>query len=213
MKIANILRLSLLILIILSAHFLEAADLNQKHGVLVGANYWFSAGGENDLKSTIGFGGCYQYHFMDKLSLSIGMYYFAPSNEAASLPSGAIRLMPLVFNAQYTRRLDTFSPYVSGGIAYFLLRYSLSSDTVAAFDELGFDIESSANNKLGFNIGGGTYITLNPKYDLFVDFRYFIAKSSFTNTITDRITSIKNENSQDISLNSLAIGGGIRFNF
>jgi outer membrane protein W len=201
-----------MLLLIILFYYVGGNASDSNNSILINASYLLTTG-EEDLNNTMGFGFLYNRNFTDKLSLSTGLYYFSPSNEANNLPSGNIKLLPIIINGNYTFGGETFYPYISAGLSYFILNYSLSSDTIKAFDELGFDLSSSADNSLGFNIGGGTYIKLNTKYDLIIDVRYFNASSTISATIKERVTQLQNEKSINISLNSIAISGGIKFNF
>lgn len=188
------------------------AQNDSKNAVLINAGYLITSS-EDDLDNTLGFAISYNYNFNQNVSLSAGLYYFSPSIESNLLPAGNIKLMPILINAIFAFNKDSFSPYITGGIAYFIVSYSLPEDTINAFNELGFDITSSGNNKLGINIGGGIYLKINPKYDLILDLRYFNAKATISNTIKDRITLIENEKNSDLSLGSILISGGVKFNF
>ena len=201
----------LLFLTVIFIYTLKAQDDN-KNAVIVNVGLLITSS-EDNLNNTIGFGASYNYNFNQNISLYAGLYYFSPSIEGNLLPEGNIKLMPVVINGIYTLNNDSLSPYITGGISYFIISYSLSEDTVNAFNELGFDISSSGNNKLGINIGGGVYIKINSKYDLILDLRYFSAKTTISNIIKDRITQIENVKDTNLSLGSIWLSGGIKFNF
>lgn len=212
MRKCRVIKYLFIVFIVCGYTYVHAETAEQKHSIFAGAGYWLSIGAKDDLKNTIGFSAFYQYKFNKNLSATGGIYYFAPSIKGTALPSGSIKLIPVIANAQYTYNHESFSPYVSGGLAVFIVNYALSSDIIKAYDALGFDIDSKGKSKAGFNIGGGTLFEMNKKYSIFAEVRFFICSTTLENSITDRLTSTSHTSSNDISLNSLTFSGGIKFN-
>ena len=212
MRKCKVVKYLFIVLILCGYAYVYAETTEQKHSIFAGAGYWLSIGAKDDLKNTIGFSVLYQYKFSKNLSATGGIFYFAPSIKGTALPSGSIKLIPLIVNAQYTYNHKSYSPYVSGGLAVFMVNYALSSDSIKAYDALGFDIDSKGKTKAGFNIGGGTLIEMNKKYSIFAEIRFFICSTTLENSITDRVTTTSHLSSSDISLNSFIFSGGIKFN-
>ena len=212
MRKCRVVKYLFIVLILCGYAYVHAETTEQKHSIFAGAGYWLSIGAKDDLKNTIGFSVLYQYKFSKNLSATGGIFYFAPSIKGTALPSGSIKLIPVIANAQYTYYLESYSPYVSGGLAVFMVNYALSSDSIQAYDALGFDIDSKGKTKAGFNIGGGTLIEMNKKYSIFAEIRFFICSTTLENSITDRVTTTSHLSSSDISLNSFIFSGGIKFN-
>jgi len=192
--------------------YLIAKDEDSKHNFLAGFGFWTSTSSTKEFENSIGFKANYFYNINSKISLSVGLFYFTPDNKGILLPLGRTRIMPLNFDLQYSIPKDKFTPFFSGGLSLILVNYKLSENTINAFKNLGFLISTESKSAVGLNFGGGLEINFTEKYSLVIDAYYIIGKSDFIYSITDEISGISKEQTNKITLNSLAIGAGIKFN-
>lgn len=191
---------------------LIAKDVDSKHNVLVGFDFWTSTASTKEFESSIGFRANYFYNINNKFSLSVGLFYFTPDNKGIVIPPGSTSMVPLNFDFQYSISREKFTPFFSGGLSLILVNYKLSEDTMNAYKNLGFSISTESKTAVGLNIGGGLEIIFTEKYSLVIDAYYIVGKSDFIYSITDEISGLSKEQTNRITLNSLAIGAGIKFN-
>ena len=107
-----------------------------------------------------------------------------------------------------------FLPYLVGGGGYYLNQFNLDQEIIDTWDALGFDIEEKVENAIGYHLGAGIDLFLTKNVALNADVRYFMAKIKASWTLTDQIIGTETSGDlEDLNLNSLIFGGGLKFYF
>jgi len=132
-----------------------------------------------------------------------------------ALSKGKLSVMPIQLSIQARFPISwRFLPYLVGGGGYYLNRFNLDQEITDAWDALGFDIEEKVENAIGYHIGAGIDLFISKNIALNADVRYFITKIKGSWTLTDQIIGTETSGDlEDLNLNSLVFGGGLKFYF
>jgi opacity protein-like surface antigen len=132
-----------------------------------------------------------------------------------ALSKGKLSVMPIQLSIQLRLPVTgRFLPYLLGGGGYYLNRFNIDEEITDAWDALGFDLEEKAENAIGYHFGAGIDLFITKNIALNADIRYCLAKIKCSWTLTDQIIGTKTSGDiEDLNLNSLIFGGGLKFYF
>ena len=189
--------------------------LGPKSGVGFLAGYAMPA--ENNYSNGLKYGGNICLGITKNISIEIkGMSFQSDvEGDPEALSKGKLSVMPIQLSIQARFPISwRFLPYLLGGGGYYLNRFNLDQEIIDAWDALGFDLEEKVENAIGYHFGAGIDLFLTKNIALNADIRYFIAKIKGSWTLTDQIIGAENSGSlEDLNLNSLIFGGGLKFYF
>jgi outer membrane protein W len=186
-----------------------------KSGVGFLAGYAMPA--ENNYSSGLKYGGNICLGITKNVSIELQGLRFQSDVEGnpEALSKGKLSVIPIQLSIQARFPISwRFLPYLLGGGGYYLNRFNLDEEIIDAWDALGFDIEEKVENSIGYHFGAGIDLFITKNIALNADVRYFIAKIKGSWTLTDQIIGTENSGSlEDLNLNSLIFGGGLKFYF
>jgi len=189
--------------------------LGPKSGVGFLAGYAMPA--ENNYSSGLKYGGNICLGITKNISIELkGMSFQSDvEGDPEALSKGKLSVMPIQLSIQARFPISwRFLPYLLGGGGYYLNRFNLDQEIIDAWDALGFDLEEKVENAIGYHFGAGIDLFITKNIALNADIRYFIAKIKGSWTLTDQIIGAENSGSlEDLNLNSLIFGGGLKFYF
>ena len=189
--------------------------LGPKSGVGFLAGYAMPA--ENNYSSGLKYGGNICLGITKNVSIELKGLSFQSDVEGnpEALSKGKLSIIPIQLSIQARFPISwRFLPYLLGGGGYYLNRFNLDEEIIDAWDALGFDIEEKVENAIGYHFGAGIDLFITKNIALNADIRYFIAKIKGSWTLTDQIIGTENSGSlEDLNLNSLIFGGGLKFYF
>ena len=189
--------------------------IGPKSGVGFLAGYAMPA--ENNYSSGLKYGGNICIGITKNVSIELKGLSFQSDVEGnpEALSKGKLSVIPIQLSIQARFPISwRFLPYLLGGGGYYLNRFNLDKEIIDAWDALGFDIEEKVENAIGYHFGAGIDLFITKNIALNADVRYFIAKIKGSWTLTDQ--AIGTETSgviEDLNLNSLIFGGGLKFYF
>jgi len=189
--------------------------LGPKSGVGFLAGYAMPT--ESNFSSGLKYGGNICLGITKNISIELKGLSFQSDVEGdpEALSKGKLSVIPIQLSVQARFPISwRFLPYLVGGGGYYLNRFNLDKEITDAWDALGFDLEEKVENAIGYHIGAGIDLFLTKNIALNADVRYFIAKIKGSWTLTDQIIGTETSGSlEDLNLNSLIFGGGLKFYF
>ena len=189
--------------------------LGPKSGVGFLAGYAMPT--ESNFSSGLKYGGNICLGITKNVSIELKGLSFQSDVEGdpEALSKGKLSVIPIQLSVQARFPISwRFLPYLVGGGGYYLNRFNLDKEITDAWDALGFDLEEKVENAIGYHIGAGIDLFLTKNIALNADVRYFIAKIKGSWTLTDQIIGTETSGSlEDLNLNSLIFGGGLKFYF
>jgi outer membrane protein W len=189
--------------------------IGPKSGIGFQAGYAMPA--ESNYSSGLKYGGNIYLGITKNVSIELKGLSFQSDVEGnpEALSKGKLSTIPIQLSIQARFPISwRFLPYLLGGGGYYLNRFNLDREIIDAWDALGFDIEEKVENAIGYHFGAGIDLFITKNIALNADVRYFIAKIKGSWTLTDQ--AIGTETSgviEDLNLNSLIFGGGLKFYF
>ncbi len=132
-----------------------------------------------------------------------------------ALSEGKLSIIPIQLSIKARFLMaGRFVPYVLGGGSYYLSSFALDEGIISNWDAFGFNIEEKVENAIGFHFGAGIDLFLTKNIALNADLKYCIAKTKGSWTLTDQFAGIETSgNLEDLNLNSLMFGVGLKFYF
>jgi opacity protein-like surface antigen len=189
--------------------------LGPKSGVGFLAGYAMPA--ESNYSSGLNYGGNICLGITKNVSIEFKGLSFQSDVEGnpEALSKGKLSVIPIQLSIQAIFPISwRFLPYLLGGGGYYLNRFNLDEEIIDAWDALGFDIEEKVENAIGYHFGAGIDLFITKNIALNADVRYFITTIKGSWTLTDQIIGTENSGSlEDLNLNSLILGGGLKFYF
>ncbi len=189
--------------------------LGPKSGVGFLAGYAMPA--ENNYSSGLKYGGNIYLALTNNVSLELKGLSFqsAVEGDPEALSKGKLSIMPIQLSIQAKFRISSrLFPYILGGGGYYLNKFDLDEEIIAAWDALGFDLEEKVENAVGYHVGAGIDLFITKNIALNADVRYFITQIKGSWTLTDQIMGIETSGDiENLNLNSLIFGGGLKFYF
>jgi len=189
--------------------------LGPKSGVGFLAGYAMPA--ESNYSSGLKYGGNICLGITKNVSIELKGLSFQSDVEGnpEALSKGKLSVIPIQLSIQARFPISwRFLPYILGGGGYYLNRFNLDKEITDAWDALGFNIEEKVENAIGYHFGAGIDLFITKNIALNADVRYCMAKIKGSWTLTDQIIGTENSGSlEDLNLNSLIFGGGLKFYF
>ena len=172
---------------------------------------------EDNYNSGLKYGGNICLGITKNVSIELSGLSFQTSvaGDPEALSKGKLSVIPIQLSIQTRFPISSrFVPYLLGGGGYYLNRFTLDKEITDAWNALGFDIEEKVENAIGYHLGGGIDLFFTKNIALNVDIRYCIAKIKGSWTLIDQIIGTETSgNLEDLNLNSLMFGGGLKFCF
>lgn len=172
---------------------------------------------EDNYSSGLKYGGNICLGITKNISIELRGLRFQSDVEGdpEALSKGRLSVIPIQLSIQARLPISSrFIPYLSGGGGYYLNRFTLDKEITDAWDALGFDIEEKVENAIGYHFGAGIDLFFTKNIALNADIRYCIAKTNGSWTLTDQIIGTETSGDlEDLNLNSLMFGGGLKFCF
>jgi outer membrane protein W len=189
--------------------------LGPKSGIGFLAGYAMPA--ENNYSSGLKYGGNICLGITKNISIELKGLSFQSDVEGdpEALSKGKLSVIPIQLSIQARFPISwRFLPYLLGGGGYYLNRFNLDQEITDAWDALGFDLEEKVENAIGYHLGAGIDLFVTRNIALNADVRYCIARIKGSWTLTDQIIGTETSGSlEDLNLNSLIFGGGLKFYF
>jgi opacity protein-like surface antigen len=176
-----------------------------------------STANADGLESGTQFGGSGAFYFSRNLGVEVGVQrrgldLVGTSSNALSGGSFDSTVMTgsLLVRFPVTPRV---APYLVAGVAYFSNTYEVDPAIVNELSALNFRLTEEAENKLGFNLGGGVDVLLASRFGVFGEVRYLAASTDTRAELADTVSGIAVEDAGGQDLNGLAISAGVRVFF
>jgi len=172
---------------------------------------------ENNYSSGLKYGGNICLGITKNISIELSGLRFQSDVEGdpEALSKGKLSVIPIQLSIQAKFPISSrLLPYLLGGGGYYLNRFNLDEEITDAWDALGFDLEEKVENAIGYHLGAGIDLFITKNIALNADVRYCIAKIKGSWTLTDQIIGTETSGDlEDLNLNSLIFGGGLKFYF
>jgi outer membrane protein W len=189
--------------------------LGPKSGIGLLAGYAMPA--ENNFGNGLKYGGNICLGITKNISIELKGLSFQSDvvGDPEALSKGKLSVVPLQLSVQARFPVSSrFSPYLLGGGGYYLSNFNIDEEITDAWDALGFDIEEKVENAIGYHIGVGIDLFITKNIALNADLRYCLAKIKGSWTLKDQIIGTETSGDiEDLNLNSLIFGGGLKFYF
>ncbi|HXV65284.1 MAG TPA: outer membrane beta-barrel protein [Vicinamibacteria bacterium] len=183
----------------------------------VGAFGGYSTAGAEGLEDGFLVGGNAAFFLLEHVGIEAGVH--RRSTDLASTPSNALSggsLDSTIVTAGVVFRFPVSArvvPYVAGGVAYFSNSFEIDASLSGRLAALNFQATEEVDSALGFNVGGGAYVVLARRFQVFGEARYLNALSDTRAELRDTISGTTAEVGGNQGLNSLEIRAGVHFVF
>ncbi len=209
---------SLLVIVALLLVFSQvgfAQDMKGKFGIGARIGYVNYAGddygvsGSNfdvDFDAAAMYGGNLVYYIHRYFSFELSADYVKTDTEikgSGLSPTniGELKQVPIILNGRFHFSTNQkISPYLSGGIGYYLNDFDLSNSS--AGNELDPD------NSIGFNLGGGIQFLLNEHFAIDLDLKYIWNKTDFEAKVPGYAPE-----ETSVNLDNFYVGIGLKYYF
>ena len=163
-----------------------AQDMEGKFGIGARIGYLNYAGDDYgvsgsrfdvDFDEAAIYGGNLVYYIHRYFSLELSADYVKTDTEikgAGLSPTnlGELKQVPIILNGRFHFSTNQkISPYLSGGIGYYLNDFDLAGAPA------GYELDP--DNSIGFNLGGGIQFLLNEHFAIDLDLKYIWNKTDF----------------------------------
>jgi outer membrane protein W len=196
-------------------HVPKKIRIGPKFGFIFHARYEMPL--EDKYSRGLQYGGNLCLGVIKNISIELGGLRFQSNVEGdpEGLSKGKLSMMPIELSLQARFPISgRFVPYLLGGGDYYLNRFALDKEIIDAWSALGFDMEEKMDNFIGYHIGAGIDLFFTENIALNFDCRYCIAKTKGSWILTDQISGAQASGSlENLNLNSLMFGGGLKFCF
>jgi len=181
----------------------------------IGAGY--SMPQENNYSDEIYYGGNFCLGISKNLSIELSglRVLYNVEGSAEGLSNGDLSVIPIQLSIQLRFPVThRFVPYILGGGGYYLNSFTLDEEIINTWDALGFDVEERIENSIGYHVGAGLDFFITGNIVINADFRYCFVKTKGSWSLTDQIGgTVISGDLEDLSLNSIMFGAGLKFCF
>jgi outer membrane protein len=209
---------SLLVIVALLLVFSQvgfAQDMKGKFGIGARIGYVNYAGDDYDVSGSnidvdfdaaAMYGGNLVYYIHRYFSFELSADYVKTDTEikgSGLSPTniGELKQVPIILNGRFHFSTNQkISPYLSGGIGYYLNDFDLSNSS--AGNELDPD------NSIGFNLGGGIQFLLNEHFAIDLDLKYIWNKTDFEAKVPGYAPE-----ETSVNLDNFYVGIGLKYYF
>ena len=163
------------------------------------------------------FGGNFCFRLTKNIGLELAGFSFKRSEEGGEekLSKGELSLIPVQLSLQGRVPVSAkFTPYLCGGIGYYINSYTVDSSLTDAWKVLGFTVEEKVESTLGFHGGAGLDFMLNKNLAVNADFKYCFIKPKGSWKMTEQVSSVEvSGNIEDLNFNSVMFVLGLKYFF
>ena len=181
----------------------------------IGAGY--SMPRENNYSDEVYYGGNFCLGISKNLSIELSglRVLYNVEGSADGLGNGDLSVIPIQLSVQVRFPIThRFVPYILGGGGYYLNSFALDEEIINTWDALGFDVEERIENSIGYHVGAGLDFFITGNIVINADFRYCLVKTKGSWSLTDQIGgTVISGDLEDLSLNSIMFGAGLKFCF
>jgi outer membrane protein W len=183
----------------------------------IGIESGYSMPRENYYSDEIYYGGNFSLGISKNLSLELSglRVLYEVEGSADGLSNGELSVIPIQLSIQVRFPVTArFIPYVLGGGGYYLNSFTLDEEIINTWDALGFDVEETIENSFGYHVGAGLDFFITGNIGINVDLKYCLVKTKGSWSLTDQIGgTIVSGDLENLSLNSIMVGAGLKFCF
>ena len=201
----------------LSPKFQVPEEIKIEPKSCIGGAAGYAMPSEDNYGSGLKYGGNFSLGITKNISIELSGLIFQSDVEGnpEALSKGKLSIIPIQLSIQARFPIaGQFVPYLLGGGGYYLNRFTLDKEISDSWDALGFDIEEKVENAIGYHFGAGIDLFFAKNIALNADIRYCLAKIKGSWILTDQIIGIEaSGNLEDLNLNSLMLGVGLKFCF
>jgi outer membrane protein W len=163
---------------------------------------------DENYNSKANINGYFSYRVTEAFSLELSVHYIITDVEGrpSGLSAGDLSSIPVQMSIQrhFFLREKTFL-YVSGGINYYFTNFSVEDSSMSR--------EETVEGTLGFHIGAGVEYFVKENLILKLDMKYCFASTSGSWSYIDPVLGPQSGQIDDIQLDTLLFGIGIKFFF
>lgn len=163
---------------------------------------------DENYNSRANINGYFSYRVTEAFFLELSVHYIKTEVEGrpSGLSAGDLSAIPVQMSIQrhFFLREKTFV-YVSGGINYYFTNFSVEDTSMSR--------EETVEGTLGFHIGAGIEYFIKENLAAKLDMRYCFASTSGSWSFIDPVLGPQSGQIDDIKLDTLLFGIGIKFFF
>lgn len=171
-----------------------------------------------------GYAGSIAYGFnlsfvvMKNLAVEVTGFRFESDVEGSvtGLSQGKMAVMPIQLSLQgrFPMSGGRLIPFVEAGAGYYLNTFTLDEAVAADWDAVGFNLDESVENVVGFHFGAGLDFFVARNISLGAGVKYCIATTKGSWSLTDTATgTAANGDLEDLKVGPLAFGIRLRYIF
>lgn len=211
-KRSHFIAISLSLILLLAAATGLQAQTERKG---VGFNVGYSIYSEDDFNGNVILGLHAYYRIVEHFKLELRSTFNTTTVHQSpnGFSEGGLQIIPIQLSLHYVfTPLKTFSPYVGGGVGYYLNNYKIDYQD-RWLSAGGFDLGDDLDNTLGFHAGGGFELRMGKKVYLNVDVRYAFIDLTGSWSIRDVVSGYTKSGDIDENIGLLTwnIGASYRF--
>jgi len=177
-----------------------------KYGI--GGTLGSSFPSRREYRSGLDFSGFFSYGFSEKITGELAVRFFSSGvdGDPQGLSQGSLSVFPFQLSVQYRIPIDNqTAAYLAGGMGYYLNDFSVA--------DTSFDRVEKVKNALGFHLGGGIEYFFKGNLAVKVDLKYCLIEASGSWSYNDPVTGPVSGTIENINLNTVLIGIGIKYIF
>jgi len=163
------------------------------------------------------FGAVLGYALSPKLGVEVSgfSYQSEVTGDPDGLSDGKLAVMAVQLSLRGSYPLnDKMTPYAVVGANYHLNTFTMDDASANAWEALGFAIDESVDNGIGFHAGLGLDYALQPRLIVNLDARLIMAKVKAAWELTDEISGTQTSEDLDgLDLSAVVITVGLKYCF
>lgn len=165
----------------------------------------------------LAFGAVLGYALSPKLGVEVsGVRYQAEvTGDPDGLSDGNLAVLAFQLSVRGSFPLnDKMTPYAVAGADYHLNTFTLDDGPADAWEALGFSVEESVENGIGFHAGLGLDYALRSNLIVNLDARFIMSTGKGTWELTDEVSGTQTgEDLDDLKFNAVVISVGLKYCF
>ncbi len=167
---------------------------------------------------TIAYGFNLSFVVMKNLAVELTGFRFESDVEGSTdgFSAGKMAVMPIQLSLQgrFPVSGGRLIPFVEAGAGYYLNTFTLDGALASDWNAVGFDLEESVENVVGFHVGAGLDFFVARNISLGAGVKYCIATTKGSWSLTDTTTGTSASGDlEDIKVGPLAFGIRLRYIF
>jgi len=165
----------------------------------------------------LAFGAVLGYALSPKLGVEVSgiRYQSEVTGDPDGLSDGKLAVMAVQLSLRGSYPLnDKMTPYAVIGANYQLNSFTLDDSPAAEWETLGFSVEESVDNGIGFHAGLGLDYALQSRLIVNLDARFIMISGKGAWELTDEVSGTQTAEDLDgLSLNSVVVTVGLKYCF